>query len=150
MYRRHVVITILIGVLVTVISYLLSFDYIHIAETAIDIMGIASAVYLAIYPLLQGSENLIKKLSTQDLRLPKKTQMGVLNTYLKVGLIMGITSIVCGCVVLLTVGSYAETIEKLPVWYRLLSSAAIGQFASNFPLLWFVGEFMVHRVAFNR
>ena len=94
-----------IGVLVAVISYLLSFDYKHVAETAIDIMGIASAVYLAIYPLLQGSENLIKKLATQDSRLPKKTQMGVLNTYLKVGLIMGITSIVCGCVVLLTVPS---------------------------------------------
>lgn len=150
MYKRHVIVTITIGVVIAVLSYFLSFDFRYIAEIAIDIMGIASAVYLAIYPLLQGSENLIKKLATQDSQLPRKTQMGVLNTYLKVGLIMGITSIVCGCIEMLIVGSYEETISKLPLWYSLFSSAAIGQFASNFSILWFVGEFMVRRVAFNR
>ncbi len=150
MYRKHAIVTISIGVIVAALSYFFSLDYKNIAGIAIDIMGIASAVYLAIYPLLQGSENLIKKLATQDVQLPRKTQMGVLNTYLKVGLIMGIMSIAFGCIELLIVGSYEETITKMPTFYCVLSSVAIGQFASNFPILWFVGEFMVHRVAFNR
>ena len=150
MYKKHIVITLLISVIASVLSYYYSIDYQYIAGSVIDMMAIASAVYLAIYPLLQGSEQLINKLKQPDVRIPRKTQMGVLNTYLKVGLIMGVTSIICGCIGLLIIGSYEEVISKQPLWYMIYSSAAIGQFAGNFPLLWFIGEFMVNRVAFNR
>lgn len=150
MYKKHIVFMIIVAVTMTVISYVLSLDYQYISSAVIDIMAIASAIYLAIYPLLQSSDTLLKKLMNPDIKLKRKSQMGVLNTYLKVGLIMGIVSIGLGCVTLLIVGSYENKINEFPTWYRIYSSACIGQFAMNFPLLWYVGEFMVNRVAFNR
>lgn len=150
MYKYSVVITAIVFAVVSIISYILSLDHQYIASAVIDIMAIASAIYLAIYPLLQSSDELRKRLMAPDKILKRKSQMGVINTYLKVGLIMGIVSIGLGCTTLLIVGSYKESIKELPMWYRIYSSICIGQFAMNFPLLWYVGKFMVNRVAFNR
>lgn len=150
MYKKDIIITFIVAIIASAVSFFLSLDFQYIAGAVIDIMAIASAVYLAIYPLLQGSNNLVRKLETQDTFIPRKTQMGVLNTYLKVGLIMGVFSIILGCINLLIIGSYAETISKQPIWYTIFSAISIGQFAANFPLLVFVGKFMVFRVAFNR
>lgn len=150
MYKRHIIIIMIVCAIVGGLSYYLKLDYNKIADAEIDIMSIASALYLAIYPLLQGSETLIKRLQVPDKLLPLNTQMGVLNAYIKIGLIMGIISIILGCIDLLIVGSIFENIEEQPLWYSLFSALAIAQFSGNFPLLWFVGKFMVNRVAFNR
>ena len=150
MYKKHVIITLIIMITTSVICFVFSLDCQFISGVVIDITAIASAVYLAIYPLLQGSDNLVQKLSKQDKTLPKKSQMGVLNTYLKTGLIMGIISIVWGCLNLLILGSYPDIATTQLFLYRFYSAISIGQFSGNFPLLWFIGEFMVFRVAFNK
>lgn len=151
MYLRHKLVTYIVSLLICIVSYFLHFQFATIVGSIIDIAAIASAIYLGIYPLLQGNERLQTNLSKQDSLLPQKTQMGVLNSYIKRGLLTNLVCIVYSLLFVVINGKYESIwVETESILLGLLSSFGFLITVLNLFYMFWIGKFMVNRVAFSK
>ena len=136
-------------------SFFLKIDFTPIASAGIDLIAICTAVYLAVYPAIQGNQTLCEKLNKQDKKIRNKSEIGVLNTYIIVGLILGLISIIAFCA-LLVINDRNKAITDLiaaqshvAIWHYCLSSTCYALFAADLVQIFWIGRFIVNRVTYN-
>lgn len=100
----------------------MALDYSKIASDAIAVVSVAIAVYLTAVTLLIGSR-VAEYMRKQDARIPTKTQLGVLISYLSHAVVTGILSIVVSCAVLL---------EKVPSGEPSIVRSTLSAFGFSF------------------
>lgn len=155
MYTIHKVILFIAAFAAWIGSFVLKIDFTPVASSGVDFISICTAVYLAVYPAIQGNAKLVEKLRKQDDIRRDKSEIGVLNAYIIVGLIIGFISIIAFCSVLVVndkVGTISELLTKqctIPVWRYVLSSSCYALFAGDLVQLFWIGRFIVNRVAFD-
>ena len=173
MYKEHKALLWIVFFIVAIITFIFDLHYSEIASDAINVVAIASAVYLAVYAGIQSSETLFNRLKNEpDRRLPGKSELGVINTYIKYSLTIGFITMIISIIVILLHTRFNESIdvdthnlvsfikalsatkiEPSPIVIyaqRALSSLGMGTFAMSFVLMWEVGKFIVNRIAFSR
>jgi len=173
MYKEHAGLLKILFVVSVTIAYLLNFRYSVIASDVISIMSITSAVYLAVYAGIQSSDQLKEALRVRDRKIPTKTELGVINTYIKHALIVSTIAIVLSILVLLLDDRFfnaankssvyerisqwlksetkdAEKISTMKMFERIISSVGLGILSVNFAAMWMVGGFMVNRIFYDR
>lgn len=154
MYKKSKVEMLVVFVVFTGISYILEINYTAIASEAINILAIASAIYLAAYAGVQSNPELSEKLKIADKYMRSKSELYIFNTYIKTALIFGFVTIAISVYILLL--SNKLGIDKLqysspiPLLFRISSSIAIGVFAINFVSMWKIGELIVKRIAYGK
>ena len=155
MYTIHKVILFIAVLAAWIGSCALKLDFTPVASSGVDFISICTAVYLAIYPAIQGNAKLVEKLRKQDDVRRDKSEIGVLNAYIIVGLIIGFISIIAFCSVLVVNdrgGTITELLTKqrtVPFWRYALSSTCYALFAGDLVQIFWIGRFIVNRVAFD-
>lgn len=96
MYICHKRILILSSITVGIISYLLNIPFEKIASDSITVVSIAIAVYMTAITLLIGNK-IVESMGRPDDFIKTKTKLGVLVTYLKSAVLVGILSILDCC-----------------------------------------------------
>ena len=82
MYKKHVILLISIGLLTLSISWYFKWQYKVIASDVMAFISIAIGLYIAAISFQFGNK-MSEYMKKQDKRVPTKTHMGVLCTYLK-------------------------------------------------------------------
>lgn len=155
MYRAHKFILLLAIVTAWIGSFFLKLDFTPIASSGIDLIAICTAVYLAVYPEIQGNQVLCEKLKKQDKKIPEKSEMGVLNAYIIAGLVLGLISIIAFCLILVindrntAITDLISMKKPVAIWRYWLSSACYALFAADLVQIFWIGRFIVNRVAYN-
>lgn len=166
MYPKHKAMLRAWFFLIAVGSFILKLEYAVIASDAINVIAVASAVYFAVYAGIQGSDKMQEVLKQTDHIRKDETQLGVINSYLKAALVIGVLTILFSILfrVLderfftattqsLTTGGILitnETSKLCQIVERLLSALGMGMLSISFATMWMIGKFMVNRIAFNK
>ena len=177
MYKVHKRIIWGLSILVGILSWILQFRYAAIASDVISVISIAAALYLATYAGIQASPKIRQALNELDGVRKDKKQLFVLNTYIKTALILNLITIVLSCLMLLVTDriesiSATETgvIPKIAeiagqgkdngmntaeneIWTmasRIVGCVGMALFTANLVQMWFVGRFVVNRLAFDK
>lgn len=167
MYRKHKVLLMAVFIVVVAISYFFKFQYSYIASDAINAIAITSAIYLAAYAGIQASPSLRNALKASDGVRKDKSQLYVINTYIKTALMLGVITIVVSCIVILI----SERINEMsiliaeqqrmesnilrfsPAWNHvtsIISLLGMGLFFIDLTLVWIIGVFIANRIAYNK
>lgn len=172
MYKGHKFFLKVLFAFSAVAAYLLNFRYAVIASDVIGVVSIASAVYLAVYTGIQSSSKLREALTVRDKEIACKTELGVINTYIKCALVVSTISIIVSLLVLLLDDRFfsgagerdlCEVISKLfkqmnelaepssimEILERIISALGIGMLSVSFATMWMVGRFMVNRIPYD-
>lgn len=177
MYKVHKRIIWGLSILVGILSWILQFRYAAIASDVISVISIAAALYLATYAGIQASPKIRQELNELDGVRKDKKQLFVLNTYIKTALILNLVTIVLSCLMLLAtdrIESICATdtgiIQKIAqialqtkvngvntaeykIWTmasRVIGCVGMALFTANLVQMWFVGRFVVNRLAFDK
>lgn len=176
MYEKHKKRISLICLFTGIVSYIAQFQYSVIASDVISVISIASAVYLAAYAGIQASPRLLQELKKPDPVRKDKSQLFVINAYIKNALGLGLITIVVSCLAML-VASRDTQIEwdvfriilehiglmitqkrvVLPsiagicnVMHVFISFVGMVLFAANLAFMWVIGLFVVNRMAYQK
>lgn len=139
MYKKHKIITLVAFVIVFIISYIMKLDYNQIATESITVVSIALAVYMASFSQLAASELAEEMKKTPDKRIIGKSELGVLESYLKLAIKFGLASIIIGCAYLL---DFNIELEKSG---NFVSSICLAVLSINFVFIWILFNFMINR-----
>lgn len=176
MYEKHKKRISLICLFTGIVSYIAQFQYSVIASDVISVISIASAVYLAAYAGIQASPKLLEELKKPDPVKKDKSQLFVINTYIKNALGLGLITIAVSCLAMLVAsrdtqiewdvfGIVLEHIGLMVSQKRvilpslmgicnavhvLISFAGIVLFAANLSFMWIIGLFVVNRMAYSK
>ena len=177
MYKVHKRIIWSVSILVGILSWVFQFRYVAIASDVISVISIAAALYLATYAGIQASPKIRQALNERDGVRKDKKQLFVLNSYIKTALVLNLFTIVLSCLMLLakdrtesicateagiiqmitqsvlqTKGNAINTTEyKLwTIVSRVISCGGMALFTANLVQMWFVGRFVVNRLAFDK
>lgn len=138
MYRRHKASGIIVFISAVIFSYFAEILYDTLAMTAITVVSISVAVYIAVMSALLGSPYADKLKSIRDSKIRGKSQLGVLTTYLRTAGDFGILTIIIS-----SLYQIPSVITVPPLLQRLVSSASCGIFAINLLFLWLIFRFLV-------
>ena len=138
MYSRHKAAGIIVFILTVILCYFAEILYDDLAITAITVVSISVAVYIATMSALLGSPYADKLKSVRDSKIRGKSQLGVLTTYLRVAGNWGILTIIIS-----SLYQIPAVITVPLLLHRLASSAACGIFVVNLWLLWLIFQFLV-------
>lgn len=138
MYSRHKVTGIVLFILTTILSYFAEILYDTLAMTAITVVSISVAIYIATMSALLGSPYAEKLKSIRDSKIRGKSQLGVLATYLRVAGDCGVLTIFVS-----SLYQIPAVITIPPLLQKLVSSVACGVFVVNILFLWLIFRFLV-------
>jgi hypothetical protein len=173
MYKKDIIGRILLFIIVSCVSFFFKLNYLSIASYAINIVSIASAVYLAAYAGIQASPKLKETLKLPDGLIKNKTQRMIFNSYAKNALIIGFLTMIFSIVVILYddklglqqtylniqqvsdpnvryVQQIANTCGVVTMVEYIISSIAMGLFSINFMAMFNIGKFVINRLSFDR
>ena len=145
MYKKDKWIIILIFILVSLISYFITFDLKQISGEAITIISIALAVYTASFSGLISSPLLRLMRRKQDVILMNKTQLGVLESYLRFSINIGLICIIMCCLIKLFPNYNIDGNTSYIYSYRVFSAIGIGVLSINIYCIWLLSRFMINR-----
>ena len=136
MYKKHVILLISIGILTLSISCYFKWQYKVITSDVMAFISIAIGLYIAAISFQFGNK-MSEYMKKQDKRVPTKTHMGVLCTYLKYATYTGFLAIVDSCSVLIISDmTYTEKkenteiiCERYPELLRIFSSIGFSLFS---------------------
>lgn len=138
MYKKHVILLISIGLLTLSISWYFKWQYKVIASDVMSFISIAIGLYIAAISFQFGNK-MSEYMKKQDKRIPTKTHMGVLCTYLKYATYTGFLAIIDSCGVLIVSSmTYIEkkedvemVCERYPELLHILSSIGFSLFSAS-------------------
>lgn len=138
MYKKHVILLISIGLLTLSISWYFKWQYKVIASDVMSFISIAIGLYIAAISFQFGNK-MSEYMKKQDKRIPTKTHMGVLCTYLKYATYTGFLAIIDSCGVLIVSSmTYIEkkedvemVCERYPELLYILSSIGFSLFSAS-------------------
>lgn len=139
MYKEHKALMLVVLTTVFIASYVLKINYNLIATETITIISIALAVYMASFSQLAASKLAEEMKKTPDKKIFGKSELGVLESYLKKAIIFGLISIVISCMYLLDINVDVSKYENI------FSSIALSILSVNFIFIWLLFNFMVNR-----
>lgn len=140
MYFKDKIILFIVSCISLVSSWLWKFDYADIASDSMTIISIALAVYMTIFSSLMSSELADKMKKTKDNYFKEKTEMGVLQTYLKNAIYVGCINILLSCGVLII-----ESKKINQYIYLFISSIGITTLVCNIYFMYLMYKFMINR-----
>lgn len=124
---------------VSVIAYLLNWNFDSMADTATTLVSIAVGVYIAAASALLGSPYAKELKQITDKKRPSNTLLGTL--YFRHAGKLGITTVIVSCLYKI------PAIYNVPVIIaRIGSAAAYGIFFCNILFLWLVFVFLVNSI----
>ena len=138
MYKKHVILLISIGLLTLSISWYFKWQYKVIASDVMSFISIAIGLYIAAISFQFGNK-MSEYMKKQDKRIPTKTHMGVLCTYLKYATYTRFLAIIDSCGVLIVSSmTYIEkkedvemVCERYPELLHILSSIGFSLFSAS-------------------
>ena len=138
MYKKHVILLISIGLLTLSISWYFKWQYKVITSDVMSFISIAIGLYIAAISFQFGNK-MSEYMKKQDKRIPTKTHMGVLCTYLKYATYTGFLAIIDSCGVLIVSSmTYIEkkedvemVCERYPELLHILSSIGFSLFSAS-------------------
>lgn len=137
MYTRHKVETVATFVFTSILAYFANADYCGFALTAITVVSISVAVYIAAISALLGSPYADRLKSIPDKKLKSKSQLGVMTTYLRAAGALGVVTITISCIYQFIAVDIVDHVFR-----RILASLSCGVFSLNVLYLWLVFSFM--------
>lgn len=137
MYIRHKAEGAIVFTLTVILSLITKVSYNDLSATALTVVSISVAVYIAAMSSLLGSPYASKISSIADSWIKGKSQLGVLTTYLRIAGNCGVLTII------ISILYQIPSVIKIPVFLsRLTSAIACGIFAINIYFLWLVFHFL--------
>ena len=138
MYKKHVILLIIVGILVFFVSWHFELQYKVIASDVMAFISIAIGLYIAAISFQFGSK-MSEYMKRQDEKVHTKTHMGVLCAYLKYATYTGFLAIVDSCSVLIISNmTYIEkkedvemVCERYPELLHVLSSIGFSLFSAS-------------------
>jgi len=149
MYKKHSVILVLVMLILFVISYFFSVDYVDIASDGITVVSIILAIYMTSFSGLVSSDLAKKMQRKEDSELTGKSQLGVLRSYLNYAVSIGTLNIITSCVSLI-LASKMELVENKGAVYYIISACGCATLAGNIYLMFLLFRFMVNRQLWNK
>lgn len=137
MYTRHKIAVFAVFILTAIFCYFAEILYENLAITAITVVSISVAIYIAAMSALLGSPYADRLKSIRDSKIVGNSQLGVLTTYLRVAGNIGVLTIVISILF-----QIPAVITVPPPLRRLVSSFACGTFAVNVLFLWLIFQFL--------
>ena len=139
--KEHKIFLIGCFITVSIIAYLLNWNFDNMADTATTLVSIAVGVYIAAASALLGSPYAKELKQTTDKKRPSNTLLGTLLDYFRHAGKLGITTVIVSC------------LYKIPATYdvpviivRIDSAVAYGIFFCNILFLWLVFVFLVNSI----
>ena len=139
MYKRHKRTMVLSFFIVSIIAFVLKWEYTMIAEISVTVASIAIGVYIAAVSSLLGSEYAKDLKHETDSEYHNKTMLGVLADYFRLASVSCILLIVVSC--LFVIPSDITISYKV---LRVISSLSYGLFAANILLIRYVLVFLIN------
>lgn len=136
MYNRHKIAGFALFAITMALCYFTKLSYNDFAPTAITIVSISVAVYIAAMSALLGSPYADKLKSVPDKKIIGKTQLGVLTAYLRTAGSCGVLTIFISSLFLLP-----KTIPLPLQFQKIISSLSYGVFTINLLFLWLIFQF---------
>lgn len=139
MYNRHKMGSWILVAAVSTFAFVFQWDYGDIAETAITVVSISMAVYIAAASALLGSrysKDLFSKTDSED---TSRTLLGVLAEYLRLAGKLSLLTIILSCISLLS-----NTADFPSILYYIYSAISCGIFSVNILFLWLILLFLVN------
>ena len=141
MDKEHKIFLIGCFITVSVIAYLLNWNFDSMADTATTLVSIAVGVYIAAASALLGSPYAKELKQITDKKRPSNTLLGTLLDYFRHAGKLGITTVIVSCLYKI------PAIYNVPVIIvRIGSAAAYGIFFCNILFLWLVFVFLVNSI----
>lgn len=137
MYKHHKVEAVFIFIVVAILSFLMDAAYKDMALAALSVVTISFAVYIAAMSALLGSPYADRLKSVADEKIKTKSQLGVLNTYLRVA---GKTSVLT--IAISSLYQFTSLKTNNVLFSRIASSLSCGVFALNILFLWLIFSFL--------
>lgn len=175
MYKKHRWLLLILSLAIGIGSILLCFDFSSISSDVISVVSISSALYLAAYAGIQASPELRKKLKEVDTVRKDKSQIYILNSYIKTALVLNVLAIIIACISQLVDGRIAhnyncvhmnlclhDLAEKsclcsssncTDLWKitkAVTSFLGVSIFSANLIQMCFIGKFVINRIAFDK
>lgn len=137
MYTHHKVEAMVIFVVVAILSFLAGAAYKDMALAALTVVTISFAVYIAAMSTLLGSPYADRLKAIADKKIKTKSQLGVLNTYLRVA---GKTSVLT--IAISSLYQFTTLRVNNALLSQIISSLSCGVFALNIFFLWLIFSFL--------
>ena len=150
MYRIHKFFIGSIFLLTFLGIYYFDLNYKTIASDGITVVSIVLAIYMTSFSSLISSDLAEKMKNRHDKKIPRKSQLGVLRSYLNTAVAFGISNIVLSCLCLLLERYQKKTGKAFDIAYKFLSSAGGATLAVNLFLMFLLYKFMVNRQMWNK
>lgn len=149
MNKKDTCIAFLIGLLVTVVAFLLDLDYSNIASEGLTLSSIVLAVYVAAMMGLIGSK-LGQKMAETVSANGDYTQLWVLRSYFKYALVYAVATIILSSLVLLLPEVNTETsLTACVLINRVISALALAIYSVNLFFMGLTLKFMLNRQIWN-
>lgn len=136
LYKTYLIICFL---LITVIAYILNWNFEKMADTAITLVSIAVGVYIAAVSALLGSPYAKELKQETDKKKTGNTLLGTLQDYFRCAGKFGVVTIIVSCLYCIP-STYIIPARIM----RIGSAIAYGVFSCNILFLWLVFIFLVN------
>ena len=137
MYIRHKVSILVVFLLSAAVAGAFNIEYENLSSTALTIVSISVAVYIATMSSMLGSPYADKLKAVPDPKIYGKTQLGVMTTYFRVAGVCGVVTI---CISVFY--QIPSSIVFLPFVKRIMSAISCGIFAVNILFLYLIFQFL--------
>lgn len=137
MYTHHKVETGIVFLVGVVLSFLIKAAYKDLSFTAITVVSISLAVYIAAMSALLGSPYADKLKAVADKKIKTKSQLGVLATYLQVAGGFSVFTIAISSLYQLASLKISNLLLS-----QIISSISFGVFAVNILFMWLIFSFL--------
>lgn len=137
--KEHKTYLIICFLLITVIAYILNWNFEKMADTAITLVSIAVGVYIAAVSALLGSPYANELKQETDKKKTGNTLLGTLQDYFRCAGKFGVVTIIVSCLYCIP-STYIIPARIM----RIGSAIAYGVFSCNILFLWLVFIFLVN------
>lgn len=154
MYSNHKSIVLILNLFVFSLTYCLNLDFRDIASECISIISISLAIYTLCISNLVGSSLLVKMRTAVDTKIPSKSQLAILKTYIKSGMFIAIATLISACLIKLEIPTNENSLEfseEIAVWletvdfFQLFSSFCFSLFITNFSFIILIFIFILSK-----
>ena len=139
LHKEHKTYLIICFLLITVIAYILNWNFEKMADTAITLVSIAVGVYIAAVSALLGSPYAKELKQETDKKKTGNTLLGTLQDYFRCAGKFGVVTIIVSCLYCIP-STYIIPARIM----RIGSAIAYGVFSCNILFLWLVFIFLVN------
>ncbi len=139
MYKRHKIQVFLCVLIVSLMSFILNWDFSDVAEISVTVASIAMGVYIAAASALLGSQYARELKGKTDQEDKTKTLLGVLAGYFRYA------GVFCILLILISIAFLIPADGSISVFLlKCASSVSYGIFAANILFLWLILIFVVN------